>query len=175
MESIQTTDAIRELAKSKREEWERLTRERRRIDILVERCKEYVEALNKLLGLEGLPRIELTEREAGSGSGFAKVGNKSPNMPMRRPEYEGISMPEAARLVLEDSPGPLHLDVIVERVYEIKGVADRKAAKHSFGSTLAAEAKKPNGSLRKTAPNTYEANRPRTLFDDNHSHAALGS
>ena len=80
-------------------------------------------------------------------------GNRSPDMPNRRPEFANYTLISAACKILHDAPGILHANYITEAVFEIRDKAGFRKAKHSMVSELYRGAKK--GVLTSLGDNTY--------------------
>ncbi|MCH8909261.1 MAG: hypothetical protein IH867_00815 [Chloroflexi bacterium] len=129
-----------------------LVRAQREID----RLKSYVDNLNALLESEGLAKVSL--RDPVGGRVIGKAGNRSPNMPQRKPEYEGMSLEDAIETVLNELQDETHADVLVERVYEISTELDKKHGKRSLTSSARSGAKK--GRWEAIPGNLYRAKQP---------------
>ena len=128
------TEMLKQQANEKQVAYQELQHQQRRLAFEMERIKTYIEHLNGLLEVEGLPPIKL--REANLTSPIGQPGNRSKDMPLRRSEWEGYSLPEAVEAILAKTNAPHHADVLVERIYEISTLTERKRAKHSLVSTL---------------------------------------
>lgn len=132
--SIPFTDMLRRKAHDKQSEFDRLLHEQRRIKLQLQKIKDYITHLNGLLEVEGISPISL--RDTSDATGFAKPGNRSKNMPLRKSEWDGMSLSAVVERILSESDEVYHADVLVERVYEIETEAGRKRAKHSLVGTL---------------------------------------
>lgn len=126
---------VRERAHSKAEEIKQLLHEQKRLEMLVERGKKYLDQLNAFLEAEG-QRPELL-KESPKVSPVGKPGNRAKDFPIRKAEWEGMSLFEAVKAILEASPNDIqHADVIAHKVYEIQTPTDLRRVKQSLVSTL---------------------------------------
>ena len=80
-------------------------------------------------------------------------GNRSPDMPNRRPEFANYTLISAACKILHDAPDILHANDITKAVFEIRDKASFHKAKHSMVSELYRGAKK--GMLTSLGDNKY--------------------
>ena len=132
---------VRERAHSKAEEIKQLVHEQRRTEMLIERAKRYLDQLNAFLEAEG-QRPELL-KESPRVSPIGKPGNRAKDFPIRKAEWEGMSLFEAVKAILETSPNEIqHADEIANKVYEIQTPKDLRRVKQSLVSTLRNGAKK---------------------------------
>ena len=144
-------ELLRGRAEDRKGAYLRLVHEQKRIAVKLARLKTSIEHLNGVLQDEGLPTIRM---QTPSDGGFARPGNRSDATPLRKAEWEGMSLTDIAGVILNETPEILHADVLIRRVYEIETPAEAKKAKHSFVSTLRTGAKK---GLWKTHPkNRYQ-------------------
>ena len=127
-------DVLRGRAEEKQAEYIRLVHEQMRIGIRLEGIKSYIQNLNGLLQAEGLPIIHL--RDSSTTGGVGKPGNRSKDMPLRKPEWEGMSLLRIAGTILNQSSDAIHADVLVPLIFEIENPLQHKKAKHSLVSTL---------------------------------------
>lgn len=146
-------DSLRRRAEEKQAEHLRLLHEQGRIALQLERCSAYIEHLNGLLEVEGLPRIHL--RQATDRTGFARPGNRSKDMPLRKAQWEGQSLQDAIEQILDSSLEIMHADVLAHDIYEIENQADRRKAKRTLVSTLRQGAKA--GRWRTIPGNRYQS------------------
>jgi hypothetical protein len=123
-------------AEQKQAEYGQLQHQQKRIAFELAKIKKYIEHLNGLLEVEGLPTISLRDSTSTSTSVIGRPGNRSKDMPLRRPEWDGFSLPEAISDILDESDEDYHADILVERIYEIQTPAEHKRAKQSLVSTL---------------------------------------
>ncbi|MDO8751839.1 MAG: hypothetical protein Q7K03_11980 [Dehalococcoidia bacterium] len=133
-------DVLRERADVKQAEYMGLMHEQMRISIRLEGIKSYIQSLNGLLQAEGLAIIHL--RDSSATSGVGKPGNRSKDMPLRKPEWDGMALLQIAGTILSRSSGAIHADVMVPLIFEVESAPQHKKAKHSLVSTLRAGAKK---------------------------------
>ena len=80
-------------------------------------------------------------------------GNRSPDMPNRRPEFANHTLISAACKILHDAPDILHANDITKAIFEIGDKASFRKAKHSMVSELSRGAKK--GVLTSLGDNKY--------------------
>lgn len=149
--SFQTS--LRQQARDKAAEYSRLLHEYKRMALQLERAKTYAEKLNGLLEAEGLPQIRL-EDPSQQDNLLKRPGNRSKDMPLRKAQWEGYSLPQATAEILESVNGSLHADDLILRIYEIETDKDKQKAKHSYVSTLRQGVTK--GLWRSLGKNVYE-------------------
>ncbi len=126
---------VRERAQNKVEEINKLLHDQRRIEMLIERAKKYLNQLNAFLEAEGQRPALL--KESPNVSPVGKPGNRAKDFPIRKVEWEGMSLFEAVKAILEASPNEIqHADVIAHKVYEIQNPKDLRRVKQSLVSTL---------------------------------------
>lgn len=133
-------DALSQRATEKRTEYFQLVQERRRLDLRIERLRDYLDKVNGLLQAEDLQPVRLAQ--ASGGSIVGKIGNRAKGMPVRKVEWEGMTLTEIADAILGRTTDSLHADTIIEEIYEIESDADKKKAKLSIVSTLRRGAEK---------------------------------
>lgn len=131
--------SLRLQATEKSAEYSKLAHQSRRITVQLERVKSYIEHVNALLEAEGLPLVRLDS--PSKATGFAKPGNRSKNMPVRKVQWEGYSLADISELILNDTDRALHANEMVEMVYEVTTPSEHKSAKLSLVSTLRTGAK----------------------------------
>jgi hypothetical protein len=87
MKSLQPAfrDMLQAQAETKQDELRRLRVNLRRIQLEIAETEAYINSLNSLLQAEGLSTIKLNGKNKG---GFGVPGNRSKNMPERKPEWE---------------------------------------------------------------------------------------
>ena len=146
------SEVVRAHAEEKQREYLNLQHEQRRISIRLERLKASIDHLNGVLEDEGIPTVQTREL---TDKGFARPGNRSKNMPLRKPEWEGMSLADAVKSILGETDQTIHADVLVHRVYEIEIPSEKRQAKHSLVSTLRTGAK--NGLWHAEPKNQYRA------------------
>jgi hypothetical protein len=131
---------VRMRAKDKAEEITKLRHDQHKIEMQMERATQYLDQLNTFLASEG-QRPELV-RDLSKGSVVGKPGNRAKDFPVRKAEWEGMSLFEAVKAVLETTPTePQHADVIAHMIYEIESPMDLRRVKASLVSTLLRGAK----------------------------------
>ena len=126
---------IRQRAEKIAAEYYKLLHEQKRIEVQLERNRKYLQQLNGILESEGQGPIALKEPPKGSPVG--KAGNRALDFPVRKVEWEGMTLIGAVQGILEASPNDIqHADVIAHRIYEIQSPKDVKRVKQSLVSTL---------------------------------------
>ena len=147
---------LRERAEGKRVEYNNLLQEQRRLSVRIQRVKEYLDKVNGLLEMEGLPRIRLSDARATTKVG--RPGNRAEGMPVRRMEWEGMSLVDVVLQILSETVEASHADTVVHRIYEIETDADKRKAKPSVVSSLRTVAKK--GLIEKVGRNRFQRRMP---------------
>jgi len=131
---------LRHRAEEKLAEYYGLKHEQQLIQVRLERAKAYLGTLNSFLEAEGQQPVVL--RESKGGSIVGRPGNRAKDMPVRKAEWEGLSLREIVEQILAASPSEaIHADVILQRVYEVESPADMRKAKTGLVSTLRRGAK----------------------------------
>lgn len=153
-------EAAAKKAQEKRQEYTQLLHEQKRIALRLEKCKNYLENLNNILGHEGLEKIAL--KESSQQSGIGKPGNRAPDMPVRKPEWATMSLADAASMILSESSEALHVDVIATKIYELESPFDKKKAKRSLVSTL--RSGKKRGLWLGLGKNRYQRKEPQAAL-----------
>ncbi len=128
-------EQVRHRAQGKAAEYYSLLHEQRRVEMQVERVKAYVEQLNRFLEAEGQTPVPL--REIRQGSPVGKPGNRSKDFPLRKAQWEGLSLWDIVAEILSASPNEvMHADAIAHQIYEIESPIDLRKVKRSLVSTL---------------------------------------
>ena len=152
---MEQRDLLIQMAEQKREEWQRLLQEQRKVSYRVAQVKEYIIALNNLLKLEGVPSISL--QDGGEGTGFAKPGNRSERMPPRKQQYISMSLVDASVLILQTSAqdGMMHVDQIAAQMFDFdpSDKVTLHIVKRSLVGSLAEAVQK--GIVSRPAPGHY--------------------
>ena len=126
---------VRERARKKVEEIKNLIHDQKYIEMQIERARKYLNQLNAFLEAEG-QRPALI-KESPNVSPVGKPGNRAKDFPIRKMEWEGMSLFEAVKAILEASPNEIqHADVIAHKIYEIETQKDLRRVKQSLVSTL---------------------------------------
>jgi hypothetical protein len=109
---------LRQRATQKSFELDELIQESKRIQSRIENAKAYVAELNSFLEREGEKPVQIRETHK---DGIGKPGNRSPDLPVRRKEWDGMNMNEIVRTIL-DRTGTKSFtpDDISKEVYEIQ-------------------------------------------------------
>ena len=82
-------------------------------------------------------------KETGIRSGVGKPGNRAKDLPIRRAEWEGLTINEIISNILDSSPDiVLHADEIAGKVYEVQSTIDLDRVKKNLVTSLRRGAKK---------------------------------
>lgn len=142
-------DALKQITLARKKEWEsRLERKLATFEQLrgeIERDQLHIEHLTALLVDLGVGTAQSPATALPSTNGTAQAqpdrtafvaGNKSSATPRRRPEYETVSLTNAASQLLS-SGRTMSLDELANAIYEIHDSKQSKAAKGNLRTTLA--------------------------------------
>jgi len=142
--SSSTVDFVAEVkrrAEVKVAEYYQLLHEQRRTELRLESIKKYIGHLNNFLAGEDEQPVIL--KEIPKGSPVGKPGNRAKDFPLRKPEFEGMTLDEIIKTILDKSPNEIyHGDVIAYKIYEIQSKSDLIKVRRSLVSTLRRGAKK---------------------------------
>ncbi len=128
-------DQLRQRTQEKAKEYVELVHKQRHIEMLIERTKTYVEELNKFLEHEGQPPIPLKEPRPGSVVG--KPGNRAKDLPIRKAQWEGMTIDEIIQQILNASPNEVyHPNKLASQVYEIHSDSDLRMVIPNFRSMV---------------------------------------
>ncbi|MFC2058079.1 hypothetical protein ACFLTS_00345 [Chloroflexota bacterium] len=131
---------VRQRVERKVAEYYQLLHEQKRIEVQLGRTKEYIEHLNSFLKAEDQSTIELKEYSGGSIVG--KPGNRSLDFPLRRVEWEGMTLEQITHVILNNAPDEIyHANIIAHKIYEIRSVSDLRNVKRGLVSMLRRGAK----------------------------------
>jgi hypothetical protein len=123
-------------AEQKAKEYQELIHERQRLEMRIERTKEYVEQLNKFLIAEGQQPITI-KTLPHIGSAVGKPGNRSKSFPLRQIKWEGMSINQIIENILNTSPTVIfHPKEIASIIYEIKSESDLRLVLRNIRSTM---------------------------------------
>lgn len=126
---------LRIRAEEKAKEYGELLHEKRRIEMQLERTKNYVAQLNAFLEAEG--RRPVIIREERPGSTVGKPGNRSKEMPLRKSEWELLAMNDIIAIILNQSPTVVyHPKQVAPLIYEIQSDADLRMVERNVRSTM---------------------------------------
>jgi len=123
-------------AQQKANEYAELLHEKQRLDMRIERTKEYVEQLNNFLRAEGEEPIQI-KTTPQQGSGVGKPGNRSKAFPLRKAQWEGMSINEIIVDTFNASPNvPFDANSMARVIYEIQSNSDLKMVMRNTRSAL---------------------------------------
>lgn len=135
------------------EEFDALVHEQEHIEAKLATLRERQAGLNSVLNTYGHAPIGL--HEPGSPS-FAQPGNRSQAMPLRKEQWQNVSLPVATKAILDQRPAIIFdTNAVVDVVYEITSEEERRAAKRSLRSTLIRGVK--DGAWDGPAPGRYRS------------------
>lgn len=124
---------LRTRAQQKAKEMVELTHEKKRIDVHIQRTKAYIEQLNSFLEAEGQAPVSLKEQNTRVG----KSGNRAKGLPVRKLEWEGMSMNEIIQRILDKSPNIVyHPKEVAPLIYEIKSDSDLSMVYKNVRTTM---------------------------------------
>ncbi len=142
-------------AERKAKEYAELLHERQRIEVRIERTKRYIEQLNDFLSAEGLESVSLRVT-ATSRSGVGKPGNRSKALPLRKVQWEGMTVDQIIGRILDASPNvSYHSKEIAPQIYEIDSESDLNMVIGNLRSAMQTGAR--NGLWERTSRARYGA------------------
>ena len=113
-------------AEQKAKELADLLHERQRLEMSIERTKAYVEQLNSFLKAEGEEPAHV-KAIPHLGSAVGKPGNRSKALPIRKIQWEGMTINQIIEHILSASPNvSFHHTEIAPQIYEIQSESDLK-------------------------------------------------
>jgi len=122
-------------AKQKARDIADLSHRQKGIVMEIERAKVYLEQLNAFLKAEGHTPVTLTEINLTSAPGTP--GNRSKQKPLRKIEWEGMSLMSIVQNIIDSSPNENHnAERTLVKIFEIKFPTDRLMILHDVRSTL---------------------------------------
>lgn len=125
----------------KAKEYVELSHERQRLDMKIERVKAYVEHINTFLEDEDQPLISLKEAQPRGTVG--RPGNRSKELPVRKIQWEGMSINEIIERILDASPGvSFHPKEVAPVIYEIQSDTDLRMVMRNVRSSMQSGARK---------------------------------
>jgi len=123
-------------AQQKAQEYADLIHQRQRLDMQIERTKQYVQELNNFLRREGQQTVPI-KSAAHLESTVGKPGNRSKAMPLRRMEWDGMTVNQIITSILNRTPdASYHPSNVVSLIYEIESDADLKMVIKNIRSTM---------------------------------------
>jgi|GEM_PF-3259402 len=123
-------------AQQKAQEYTELLHELQRLEVRIERTKQYVEQLNNFLVAEGQKPIHI-RAISRSQSPVGKPGNRSKRMPVRKVKWEGMSINDIIIQILNNSPDfSFHPSDIIPLIYEIESEPDVKMVLRNVRTTM---------------------------------------
>ncbi len=133
--SEQFTMEVLNRAKQKARAITNLLHQQKGIVMEIERAKAYLEQLNVFLNAEGHAPVLLTEPRPTSNIGIP--GNRSKQKPLRKIEWDGMSLLAIIEDIIDASPNETHnAERTLSKIFEIKSPADRRMVVADVRSTL---------------------------------------
>jgi hypothetical protein len=107
----------------------------RRILVQIERLKENIEKLNAVLESEGEDIIPMKRPLASVGVG--KIGNRSKEFPLRKTQWDGMTVNEIVSKILESAPNStFKANEIIPLIYEIQTNIDIQKVTSTMRSVM---------------------------------------
>ncbi len=123
-------------AEIKAKEYAELLHQQRELEMRIERAKQYLEQLNKFLIAEGQQQVSL-KTIVTTKIGVGKPGNRSKAFPIRKVQWEGMSINQIVERILNASQdAQYHPREIASLIYEIKNDSDLLRVMHNMRSTM---------------------------------------
>ena len=119
----------------KAEEYANILQKMKRLEVEKVRAKEYIEKIDSLLEAEGeIPPALKESLPVGSGG---KTGNRKADMPVRKAQWNGMSMYDIVKHILDASPQKsFHHTEIAPDIYEIQSQVDLRRVAKNLRSTM---------------------------------------
>ena len=154
------TAAARDQATAKKQQIEHLREKQQELQRQIEQEQRILDALTELLRSLGCDDVgdlddspQTVVQSESTGTGFAVPGNRSEDMPLRRTQYQEISIGDAVEGLLRNTRQPMHSNDLARAIFHIKGQEDLTRVRGTMNSTLAIGVKR--GRWIKTDPATY--------------------
>jgi hypothetical protein len=123
-------------AERKAKEYADLLHERQRIEMKIERTREYIEKLNSFLKAEGEKPVSI-KATPHLGSVVGKPGNRSKAFPIRKMKWEGMSINQIVESILNASPATsFHPKDVASGIYEIESDSDLQLVMRNTRSAM---------------------------------------
>jgi hypothetical protein len=127
---------LRMRAERKVQEYSELLHERQKLDMRIERTKEYIEQMNKFLEAEGQRPVHI-KMVPPIVSVVGKPGNRSKTLPIRKMRWDGMSMNQIVEHILNASPTvSFHPKQVAPQIYEIESDSDLQMVIPNLRSTM---------------------------------------
>jgi len=123
-------------AEQKVKEYAETMHEIRRLQMRAERDKDYIEQLNNFIRAEGQQPISIKETPP-LGSGVGRPGNRAKGLPLRKMQWDGMTMNEIIVNILNASPEvSFHHTEIASLIYEIDSDSDLRKVLPNLRSAM---------------------------------------
>ena len=123
-------------AERKATEIAELLHEQQRLEMRIERAKKYFEQLNIFLKAEGQQPVSI-KRTSALGSGVGKPGNRSKSFPIRKVQWDGMSINQIIESILKATPEVIfHHTEVASQVYEIASDSDLRQVLPNMRSAM---------------------------------------
>jgi len=141
-------------ARQKASEIANLLHQQKGIVMQIERAKAYLEQLNAFLEAEGRAPVLLSEPRPTNNVGTP--GNRSKQKPLRKIEWEGMSLMAIVQEIVDSSPNEVHnTERTLPKIFEIKSPTDRAMVIRDVRSTFQLGARQ--GRWERTGRGSYKS------------------
>jgi len=123
-------------AEKKVKEYAETMHEIRRLQMRAERDKDYIEQLNNFIRAEGQQPVSIKETPP-LGSGVGKPGNRAKGLPLRKIQWDGMTINDIIGNILNGTPEVIyHHTELIPLVYEIDSDSDLRKVLPNVRSAL---------------------------------------
>jgi len=123
-------------AEQKAKEYVEILHDQRRLEMRAERTKRYIEDMNNFIRAEGQQPVSIKEPSA-LGSGVGKPGNRAKGFPLRKMEWEGMTINAIISNILNGTPKVIyHHTEVIPLVYEIDSDSDLRKVLPNMRSAM---------------------------------------
>jgi len=123
-------------AEQKVKEYAETMHEIRRLQMRAERDKDYIEQLNNFIRAEGQQPVSIKETPP-LGSGVGKPGNRAKGLPLRKMQWDGMTIIDIIGNILNGTPEVIyHHAEIIPLVYEIDSDSDLRKVLPNMRSAM---------------------------------------
>jgi len=123
-------------AEQKAKEYTEILHEQRRFEMRAQRTKDYIEKLNSFIIAEGKQPISIKEVPP-LGSGVGKPGNRKKGLPLRKMQWDGMTINNIIGNILNGTPKVIyHPTEVIPLVYEIDSESDLRKVLPNMRSAM---------------------------------------
>ena len=123
-------------AEQKVKEYAETMHEIRRLQMRAERDKDYIEQLNNFIRAEGEQPVSIKETPT-LGSGVGKPGNRAKGLPLRKVQWDGMTINDIVSTILNGTPEVIyHHTEVIPLVYEIDSESDLRKVLPNMRSAM---------------------------------------